>query len=131
MGNREGIVTMGPTMTPVTVSEYDPIPVLQFKDYSSAEYSRLLGMMKENAFPTKVEFQTADPLSPNAWEVVISVTAETHGYPSEKEVNIQPGQLVIWFGGDIYVLSCTKEGVQSMTMYRYPGIQDVQAGDML
>jgi len=124
-------VRMGPTMEYETPTEYRNIPTLQFKDYSSSEYLRLLTAINKNEFPTRVEFQTADPLSPNVWELVISVTAETHGYPSEKELAIQPGQLVIWFGVWIYVLSCTKEGTTQMDTYRHPDIQDVDTGGRL
>jgi hypothetical protein len=112
-------------------TEYSNIPHLQFADYSKGEYERLLDAINAHEFPTPVEFQTADPLSPNAWELVISVTAETHGYPSEKELAIQPGQLVIWFGVWIYVLSCTKQGTTQMDTYRHPGIQDVDTGGRL
>jgi hypothetical protein len=122
---------MGPTYRHEPFPEYDTVPCLQFSEYSKAELTRLQEMVKAHAFPTTVEFQAADPLSANAWEVVISVTAETHGYPSEKEISIQPGQLVIWFADMIYVLSRYKTGAAQMDTYKYPGIQDIQVGDVL
>lgn len=122
---------MGPTMQYKPPTEYSNIPHLQFTDYSKEEYKRILDAINAHEFPTPVGFQTADPLSPNAWELVISVTVETHGYPGYRELAIQPGQLVIWFGVWIYVLSCTKEGTTQMDTYRHPDIQDVDTGGRL
>lgn len=109
---------------------YDIIRYLQFTEYTQDEYERVDEWISYDPFPTKVDIYPI-PDYGQPFEVTISVLDESHGYPSEKDIAIKPGQLVVWLGGLIYIMSQMSTGHVDTSTYRYPHIEDLPTGTML
>lgn len=110
--------------------KYDVIPHLQFEEYTKEELQRIHRDIGRHCYPTEVNAELI-PDYEQPFEVTISVLDESHGYPSEKDLAIKPGQLVVWLGGVIYVMGQMPDGASQTDVYRYPIIQDVPTGGRL
>lgn len=103
---------------------YDAIRHLCYEDHSRSEFRRIGRLIGEKPFPTPVDIVTTG-IPDMPWELVLSVIDTSHGMPMEKDVVVEPGQLVVWHGGVIHILWQKADGSAGLDTYRYPSIESV------
>lgn len=130
MGNSERNVTVAKHER-TTHLKPDRIRCFQFTEYSQDEFKRIHALLKEDPFPTEIKIQATDPLHESPWQVYISVLDESHGYLAMQERIVHPGELVIWFGRYIHVLTQYVNGDRSGVAYRYPEMDTLTRADIL
>lgn len=121
----------GPHFENTPSQKYERIRHFQFTGYSRDDFVYIQERLYADPYPTRVVADRLPPIYEQPFEVTISVLDESHGYPSEKDLAIQPGQLVVWLGGMIYVMGQMPDGTSQTDVYRYPIIQDVPTGGRL
>ena len=106
---------------------YDTVRHLCFSDYRRSEFRRIGRLMRNKPFPTPVHLEASgDPDAP--WELIVPVIDYVNGELKEKDITIEPGQLVVWHGGSIHILWQKEDGSAGVDTYRYPRIDDVPTG---